>query len=222
MQANPHHSGGLRRDPGLRRSQRSTARRGGLFVTTDSQGASHALVYTDKLPLEWSVVTGVPDAAEQAGTARHNLDVLRAILALERYPRAEPDDGRVGSDIERIERKLDQTIDLLGYLSAQLVRRPDAVSIELSPHTLTFTADPAPPNSGHIEVRLFLSYLYPGALHLRGQARAAENLSRDGLGPVCLDWHLQSEAVEDALEQFLFTRHRRQIATHRVTAPTEG
>jgi hypothetical protein len=165
-----------------------------------------ALGYHDVLPFAWR-----PAAAQEplSGWAEQNLRVLTAIAALGERSLIDAE-APGAAEFERLHRKVDLLIELLGALLRRTQDEVLMVPLRLSAEGLAWPAGAElPPIGSRISVRVDLHACAPMPWQWTGEIVAHHN---DNLH---LRFAPMPEALASALERHVFTQHRRSVADAR-------
>jgi len=174
-----------------------------------------SLAYEGRLPLAWSELASPPGNADLASLEYANLEVLRAILALEAQSSDPGEDSpEIGSqDVARLDFKLNLLLELVGQLFARHQMIPEPHPLTLMPDGMLWQAAAAPALNSLLRIEVYGSLKYPRPLVLHGQVIEACPLT-DGWA-VWTAFHGLGEPVREGLERFIFIHHRRTIAYNR-------
>lgn len=171
--------------------------------------AAACLSYEDRVPvgLRPAAASSVP-----GGWQEQNLRVLAAIATIDERPRMDPDSG-TGAEFERLHRKFDVMIELLGALLRTQASLPQAQSLRLSGEGLSLQLPETPPAIGSLqEVELHLHACAPSPWRWYAEVSGHQS------GELQLKFLPMSMALATALERHVFTRHRRSVADARSPA----
>lgn len=177
--------------------------------------AQSGVTYEVNLPLSWEPLTGV-SPAEVADWMHSDAALLHALATMETTvsdPEGEMT-GAQGKTLERLEAKLDLTLDLLAKLMFKSAPHPPSASVTLSAVAIEWQT-PRPPAVGdNILIKLYLKPTLPLPVSLPARVigvEAGEYESRVGAEFVSL-----SEEVQDWMERTVFRYHRRAIQARHV------
>ncbi len=175
---------------------------------TDFGGVS----YQAEIPLGWQAAPP-PQAAVLQEWMHTNAVLLHAFATMEGQPPER--DSESGSEIERIEVKLDLVLNLLARLLAQHAPRPEPSRVTLSAAVIEWLClGAAPPAGSDIVISLFINPYLPQPLLLPARVRAAR--TETGGTQVAAEFTHLSEEAGEWLERTVFRNHRRFIqARHR-------
>jgi hypothetical protein len=175
------------------------------------------LVYEAALPLRWRV----PDHGGEEGSVQaihqRSLGFLHTLLCLgeHRSEPAEEEAAHRGAELVRIDAKLNLLLDLVGRFLVHQQALPAPVPVSLGARGLEWTERDGPSSdSSELLVELFLDAEIPRPLELLTRVRS-RTTGPDGLVTVQAHFELLDEALEDALERYIFREHRRSIARQR-------
>ena len=180
------------------------------------------LVYSDSVPLAWRDLKQMPDEQALARISETSQQVLRLILSIEEQHADLTEEGDLQrEDIARLEFKLNLLVDLVGQLLARQAIIPAPLAMSLNAHGIEWTADDAPRQNSYIEVELYLSPRYPRPVVLPGFVESVNEVPEGTRTQVIFPEF--SEPLQDALEKFIFRRHRRTVANpRRLVAKAES
>lgn len=165
--------------------------------------------YQAEMPLGWQ--SGPLPAATVLNEWMHtNVVLLHALATMEtQAPARENESGNdVERKLERVEVKLDLTLNLLSKLLAQHIPQPDACPVTLSASRIEWIGKGTPP-AGNIVISLFVNPRLAQPLLLPASVRSATVVAT-GTRIVAEFTHL-SEETEEWLERTVFRNHRRFI-----------
>ena len=162
--------------------------------------ADMGVVYSGRIPLEWTVSTGNLSIK----TLIENEKCLRIILALSEYP-TEPSE-----ELAAMERKIDITLEMVAELLRGSLDIPAYAVVDLGARELAWSSsEPLPAVGEKVDVAVYLHDLYPRPLRLKGAVKSAYE------GRCVVTLVEQSEDVQHLIEKFIFLHHRRQIHQQR-------
>jgi hypothetical protein len=183
--------------------------------------AVDGLRWCANLTLSWAVLEAMPGAAELAAQADDNLRVLRNVAMLEDFaPALDDTHFTTGSDLARMERKLDLLLELMQHRVGAEVARPPTTAVSLAGDGIEWCGDVMPAPGALVCTSFHLSAAYPGPIRLIGEVAGARagDASGDGEGScdrVRVDFRGHGEEVRDAIDKHVFRQHRREIAAQR-------
>ncbi len=172
------------------------------------------LSYRDRVPLVVTALPGVPTADELHQWHDANLRVLAAVATLdEAYARADAGGGGDDVEIERLHQKIDLVLDLLATLVRGLRPHAAEVPILLSKEGVAWPQSWADCTVGSwVRVELELHASAPQHLVWAAEVVAHQD------GEVCAKFLTPPDALDAALERYVFRRHRRSVAGARSPA----
>ncbi|HKK13632.1 MAG TPA: PilZ domain-containing protein [Gammaproteobacteria bacterium] len=175
------------------------------------------LLYEAALPLRWRVMDDATAAAEQVELHHGTLQFLRTLMAMGEHVAepAEEEPGHRGQELARLDAKLNLVLDLLGRFLERHERLPDPVPVRLGTAGLAWTQSHEPPPEGtRLLVELYLEPDIPRPLDLPVKVM---QVARAEAGGATVQAALEgaNEALEDALQRYIFREHRRSIARQR-------
>ena len=177
---------------------------------------SGGLVFTGRRPLAWRELPALPDAIELQALERANLDHLYTLFALDIHAGDCGDDPTAlanASELKRLDFKVGLLLELVGQLYARQQDIPPERTLTLSVRGLSWQDDLAPPVGGLLRVELFCNLNYPRPLICHAQAVATDRNA--GGWRIQTQFRQPSEALEEALERYIFLQHRRAVAHSR-------
>jgi hypothetical protein len=170
------------------------------------------LVWATALP--WALSPDACDPAHRPARERRNVAALGALLGLEEGTRAHEESGDATQQLlQRLERKLDLVIELVGHSLARQSPPPEPEPIRLSARGFACPAPPTPPQLG---ARVLLA-LYPSA-HLPLPLELPAEVVPDPDGGLRACFVDDAARLEDELAKLIFREHRRAVARARPGA----
>ncbi|MEW5943452.1 MAG: PilZ domain-containing protein [Pseudomonadota bacterium] len=166
--------------------------------------------YQAAMPLGWHPASSVPkETLEQWMHA--NVILLRALAVFESLPADwEKDFGQnTGKALDRLEAKVDLTLNLLTLLLRQQLSPPLPRPATLSADSIEWIGEEAPPAGSEVAISVWISPKLPQPLVLPAAITAAEP-QPGGFRIRAALTHLSPEAC-DWLERTIFRYHRRAI-----------
>ena len=179
--------------------------------------SSHSsLVFTGCLPLSWRELPALPDAAELQHLEQTNLHILHILFALDIHAGDYGDDPSLlssASELKRLDFKVSLLLEMVGCLFAGQQAIPPERLLTLSVADLTWCAETVPPQDAPLRLELYCNLSYPRPLILHGCASELPSAAGDSNTKVT--FHPPSAPLQEALERYIFLRHRRTIANRR-------
>jgi hypothetical protein len=167
------------------------------------------LAYGDALPMRWQPLAATLDPIQVASWAEHNLRLLQACAAIEESVPEKPDDATgSGSELSRLDLKINLLLDLVGQLMVAHRPRPAAMPMRFNAVGATWRSTGTPPRPrerGVLEIYLRECLAQP--LRMIGEI---VSIGSDSMVKVRFEY--PGEAVSDLIEKLAFRRHRRQVA----------
>jgi hypothetical protein len=185
------------------------------MIDTDSTSQNRGLVFEGCLPLAWRVIQALPSLADLEQQSSDNLDTLRLLSLLEAPLGESSDDTSEAKsrDMARLDFKLNLLLELVGQLFVQQQMIPAARQFTLTSKNLNWQDDEKPTMGNLLHMELYCSLKYPRPLQLYGQVI---DITVQSTGwRVQVTFQALDEALEEALERFVFVHHRRAIAQRR-------
>lgn len=180
--------------------------------------SSHSsLVFTGCLPLSWRELPALPDAAELQHLEQTNLHILHILFALDIHAGDYGDDPSLlssASELKRLDFKVSLLLEMVGCLFAGQQTIPPERLLTLSVADLTWCAEIAPPCNAPLRLELYCNLSYPRPLILHAQA-SETGAVEDGQQQIKATFDPPSAPLQEALERYIFLRHRRAIANRR-------
>lgn len=174
---------------------------------------SGALTHVDRLPLAWQPLPRLPTEPELAEANRSLVALLGLIGSLDEPPPSVEEIPELAAPLLRLNQKLDLALELLGQLLARERVPPPAVQVCLSARGVSWRPDPVPA-AGPGWLTLHLLPHVPKALELPALLQSRPD------GTVVAEFQGVEPPLGDALERFVFRRHRRAIA--QAKRPTDA
>ncbi|WP_169577463.1 PilZ domain-containing protein [Sinimarinibacterium sp. CAU 1509] len=172
------------------------------------------LSYRDRVPLEVTALSSIPAADELHQWHDADLRVLAAVATLdEAYARADAGGSGDDAEIDRLHQKIDLVLDLLATLVRGLRSHAAEVPVLLSKEGLAWPQSWLDLAVGSwVRVELELHPSAPQRLVWAAEVVAHQD------GEVCAKFLTPPEALDAALERYVFRRHRRSVAEARSPA----
>lgn len=185
-------------------------------MSVNPESPHSSLVFTGYLPLSWRELPALPDAAELQQLEQTNLHVLHILFALDIHAGDYGDDPSLlssASELKRLDFKVSLLLEMVGCLFAAQQAIPPERQLTLSVTDLSWRAEVALPRDTPLRLELYCNLSYPRPLILHGCA--SEPSSTAGESDTKVTFHPPSEPLQEALERYIFLRHRRTIANRR-------
>ncbi|MBL8251935.1 MAG: PilZ domain-containing protein [Candidatus Competibacter sp.] len=174
------------------------------------------LVFTGRRPLAWRESAALPDDLELRELERANLTHLHTLFALDIHAGDSGDDPVAltnATELKRLDFKVGLLLELVGQLYARQQDIPPERTLALSVNGLIWQDETAPPAGALIRVDLYCNLSYPRPLAF--YARAVETARNAGGWRIQSRFQDPSEALQEALERYIFLQHRRAVAHSR-------
>ena len=179
----------------------------------DKVFAQDGVFYPATLPMSWHAESA-PSADNIALWMYGNVTLLRALATIEALPSGKENEvaAGMGKTLERLEFKIDLTLNLVARLLTQNTALPPATPLFLSATGMEWICSGKPPTQGgDILISAFISPKLPQPLMLPAKIAAARQ-EIDGTRIYATFTHLSEEA-QDWLSRTVFRYHRRAIQT---------
>lgn len=175
------------------------------------------IFFEGTLPLSWSPITRPIPAFTLDEWMHTNVAILRALSTMEAVPTDKENElGTVAAKaIERLEAKIDLSLNLLASLLAQKIDFPEAVTTKLSANGIEWLSSEAPALGTDIVLSLYLSHKIPQQLVFPAKVTHAE-MTPEGQRTRAVFLDLDEE-MKDWLERTVFRYHRRAIQSRHST-----
>ena len=163
------------------------------------------------LPLSWSPLAQPVPLFTLDEWMHTNVAILRALSTMEAVSIDKENElGTVAAKaIDRLEAKIDLSINLLSRLLSQSINFPEAVTTRLSAHEINWLSPAGPALGTDIVISLYLSHKIPQQLVFPAKVTHAE-MTAEGQRTRALFINLSIE-MQDWLERTVFRYHRRAI-----------
>ncbi len=169
-----------------------------------------------------SITTEIPLALHAPGETAIDftaaVQFLRTLNLLALGARSESGDAQTtdsGSDLARLEAKIDLLVAMVGSLVAAQSKLPPRCRVTLSAESLTANLATAVETGAAVLVELYPSAELPRALQLPATVSEAR-AGADGKQDVTLRFGPLDPAVSDELERYIFLRHRHSLTPGRT------
>jgi len=178
------------------------------------------VIYKDIVPLRWRDIAREELEFSYLGLQDANEEVLRFITTLDEFHVESQDEhGSSGSDLSRIEFKLNLLLDMVTQLIERETVMPEAVPITLGSMGIEWVSLSAPRTGALLKLSLYLHHKYPRPFVVIGKVVNVVPFEAEADGAVKyrihLDYETMSAAVQSGLEKLIFRQHRRSIAQSR-------
>lgn len=173
----------------------------------DSLGAS--IYYEDVRPIACVVIEDEPNVMQSVRCDTENDNVFTVLAALEETPLDSNDNTLNSVDLQRIEYKLNLTLDLVSQLFAQQFSLPEPAELRLSSERIAWKGEVVKPEYSLVSISLYLNDRYPKPIKLFGHMVATSEASEFQNHAILLPMKL---SVQDKLDKFIFRQHRRCVA----------
>ena len=176
---------------------------------TDTVVLYEELAVQDVLPVLWRPAAAPPDPQSLAGLSERNYQILRAWDDLEdRGPELSDENSPLGTELQRLDRKLTLLLDLVGQMLCVNQPRPPAVAVCFNALGAEWRLSQPPPEVGAPgTVEIYLRECVAQPLRFAGSASAVT-----GGGELTVRFVPLDDAVASLIGKIAFRRHRRQIA----------
>ncbi|VAW89291.1 hypothetical protein MNBD_GAMMA17-1240 [hydrothermal vent metagenome] len=192
-----------------------------LLSMNISQGHNEQLgegvIYKDIVPLRWRNIERAELEFSYLTMQDANEEVLRFISTLDEFHVDNQDElgSSSGSDLSRIEFKLNLLLDMVTQLVERETAMPEAVPVTLGSAGIEWFSA-APPRKGVlVELSLFLHHKYPRPLVVIGEVLDVVPVEGGGQFSIQLAYETMSAVVQSGLEKLIFRQHRRSVAQAR-------
>ena len=186
-----------------------------------SEQLGEGVIYKDIVPLRWRDIAREELAFSYLSLQDANEEVLRFITTLDEFHVDNQDElgSSSGSDLSRIEFKLNLLLDMVTQLIERETAMPEAVPITLGSAGVEWVSMTAPREGTLLKLSLYLHHKYPRPFVVIGKVLSVSSLeeSVDSAGKflVRLAYETMSAPVQSGLEKLIFRQHRRSIAQSR-------
>ena len=185
-------------------------------MSTAPESPHSSLVFTGPLPLAWQELPALPDAAELQHLEQTNLHILHILFALDIHVGDYGDDPAIASsasELKRLDFKVSLLLEMVGHLFAGQQAIPPERLLTLTVTDLSWRTDNAPMLNAPLRLELYCNLSYPRPLVLHTHAR--EIIPAENDCEIKATIYQPSEPLQEALERYIFLRHRRLIANRR-------
>lgn len=173
--------------------------------------------FEGNLPLSWSPITRPIPVFTLDEWMHTNVAILHALSTMETVPTDKENElGTVAAKaIERLEAKIDLSLNLLARVLSQNIDYPDSVPVRLSAHGIEWVSSEAPAPGAEIALSLYLSHKIPQQLVFPAKVTHTETTS--GGQRTRAEFLDLNEDMKDWLERTVFRYHRRAIQSRHTT-----
>jgi len=187
-----------------------------------SEQLGEGVIYKDIVPLRWRDIAPEELTYSYLSLQDANEEVLRFITTLDEFHVDNQDElgNSSGSDLTRIEFKLNLLLDMVTQLIERETTMPEAVPITLGSAGIEWVSMTAPREGTLLKLSLYLHHKYPRPFVVIGKVLSVSPLDESaaaGKFLVRLAYETMSAPVQSGLEKLIFRQHRRSIAQSRRT-----
>ena len=182
---------------------------------TDTVVLYEELAVQDVLPVLWRPAAAPPDPQSLAGLSERNYQILQAWDDLEDRGPVELSDENspLGTELQRLDRKLSLLLELVGQILCVNQPRPPAVAVRFNALGAEWCPSQAPPEVGAPgTVEIYLRECVAQPLRFAGSVTAVTS------DELTVRFVPLEDAVASLIGRIAFRRHRRQIA-RRLSPP---
>ena len=188
------------------------------MTKNNSEQLGEGVIYKDIIPLKWRDILREELEFSYLSLQDANEEVLRFITTLDDFHVENQDElgSASGSDLSRIEFKLNLLLDMVTQLVEREMAMPEAVPITLGSAGIEWMSNVVPGEGALLELSLYLHHKYPRPLIVIGEVLSVTPIE-GGIGRylVRLAYETMSAPVQSGLEKIIFRQHRRSIAQSR-------
>lgn len=173
------------------------------------------LYYESTISLVCQVVGSLPDDNELVSINDNNVRFLKALAALnEGAPEGGEEIPQTAAELQRLDFKLNLLLEMVGQLLANQRTLPVPTQVRLGNAGIEWVAQDRPPSGAHVCIEVYLRRELPSPLKFHGVAVLVDSVEGSGSAGqrVQVRFVGLSSALQDDLEKFIFSRHRRSIA----------
>ncbi len=173
------------------------------------------LYYESTISLVCQVVDSLPGDNELVSINDNNIRFLKALSALnEGAPEGSEEMPQTAAELQRLDFKLNLLLEMVGQLLLTQRSLPVPTQVRLGHAGIEWVAQDYPPSGAHVCVEVYLRRELPSPLRFYGVAVLVDAVEEGGgTGQrVQVRFVGLSSALQDDLEKFIFSRHRRSIA----------
>ncbi len=179
------------------------------MTATEKNSLGAGIYYEDVRPVACVVIENEPNAMQSFRYDTENEDVFTVLASLDETPLDNNDNTLNSADLQRIEYKLNLTLDLVSQLFAQQFSLPEPAELRLSSERIAWQGEVVKPEYSLVSISLYLSDRYPKPIQLFGHMVEATEESAFQNHAILLPTKF---SVQDKLDRFIFRQHRRCIA----------
>lgn len=171
--------------------------------------------YSDRLPVTWEILSGLPSDGECHRLNRANEELLQHLLLLDEAPQdtEEKEEGGGQEHIIRLEAKIDLLLGLVTEMMAGNGNLPERHDVTLGAHGIIVQGGPVEVKALKVgmplRVRLYLAPQFPRPLELFGNVAATQGED------FTVTYNPLEEGLQSLLDKYVFRQHRRAIAMAR-------
>jgi hypothetical protein len=170
--------------------------------------------YEALMPVAVTLLSAEPTSYEVSQAQQSNQTVLQTISALEESVERNVDEAERGSEIARLELKLNILLDLVSEIASRNLELPPQRVVRLCADRLLWPDDGYYRAGEALRVDLYLQPGYPRPLQLLGVLSEQRHQEGESVWAQ-IELSQPEEMMTDAMERFIFRQHRRQIALQR-------
>lgn len=172
------------------------------------------VIYKDIVPLGWREIGDEELAFSYLSIQDSNEEVLRFIATLDEFHADAQDEH--GTDLARIEFKINLLLDMVTRLVVRETAMPDSVPITLGSAGIEWISQTPPEEGQLLELSLYLHHKYPRPFKVIGRVTAVLPVEKPGgNSAISLSYETMSSAVQTGLDKLIFRQHRRSVAQSR-------
>ena len=161
------------------------------------------LYYESTISLVCQVVDSLPGDNELVSINDNNIRFLKALSALnEGAPEGSEEMPQTAAELQRLDFKLNLLLEMVGQLLLTQRSLPVPTQVRLGHAGIEWVAQDYPPSGAHVCVEVYGVAVLVDAVEEGGGTGQRVQVRFVGL----------SSALQDDLEKFIFSRHRRSIA----------
>ncbi len=172
--------------------------------------------FEDRIPVRWRPLVSPPGEMEVLQHLESNLTVLQVACAIGDTASPEMLDEQrqgLGTDLARMETKLNLLLDMTGALLSRERLLPETVAVELTSRAIHWQTDRPPKPGDFLEIALYPCTGLPKPVVLIAVAQEVQRMAAEFR--VGAEWFELAPALSDALEKLIFRNHRRRVALAR-------